>query len=128
MAFDFLEPISSELLEFVQNASSQAIGSKIVLHTHSEFPRLDTIKIAIVGVLDNRGQDDSIEVNITNIRKELYSLFPGNWQAIVADLGDIPKGETQKDTYYAVSKIVAELVKDYSNNYWRFTRSNICYV
>jgi hypothetical protein len=41
----------------------------------------------------------------------LYQLFPGNWVSSIADLGDIEQGETQEDTYYAVTKINTELIK-----------------
>ena len=111
MAFDFLEPVEVSVLDFIKNLNSQTLGKKTVFHTHEDFPDLNKIKIAILGVLDNRGSDSLEKVNLSFIRKEFYALYPGNWHSIIADLGNIPQGNTQEDTYYAVSKIVSELIK-----------------
>jgi len=111
MQFDFLDPVSNELIYFVNQLSEQSLGKKIVFHSQKEFPNLELAKIAIIGVLDNRGGNISQEVDLTYIRKELYSLFPGNWSSTIVDLGDITEGNSQNDTYYAVSKVVSELVK-----------------
>jgi arginase family enzyme len=111
MAFDFLEPVEVSVLEFVKNLNSQTLGKKTVFHTQEDFPDLDKIKIAVFGVLENRGSSPNEEVNLNFIRKEWYALYPGNWHSTIADLGDISHGNTQEDTYYAVSKIVSELIK-----------------
>lgn len=111
MAFDFLEPVEETVLDFVKNLNSQTLGKKCVFHTHEDFPDLNKIKIAIIGVLDNRGSNSNESVDLSLIRKEFYALYPGNWHSTIADLGDIPQGNTQEDTYYAVSKIVSELIK-----------------
>ena len=112
MEFDFLTPIDTNLMIDIKNQSSQHLSSKVVFHTKEEFPDLSKVKIAIVGVLDNRGNLNlKNSVDISNIRKELYSLFPGNWNQTIADLGDICSGNTLDDTYFAVQKIVASLIK-----------------
>ena len=112
MALDFLKPISSDILDFANNLSSQHLASKIVFHTKDDFPDLKKIKIAIVGVLENRGNPNSAtEVNLEYIRKEFYSLFPGNWEATIADLGDLEPGEKIEDTYFALHKLVSFLLK-----------------
>lgn len=112
MEFDFLHPLSDDILEHVQSLSSQNLGSKVVLHSKSDFPDLDKVQLAIIGVLENRGDSNQInDVDLTHIRKEFYSLYPGNWQASIADLGDIKAGEELSDTYFAVKSVVAELVK-----------------
>jgi arginase family enzyme len=111
MAFDFLEPVEVSVLDFVKNLNSQTLGKKVVFHTAEDFPDVNKIKIAIVGVLDNRGSNVYENVDLTQIRKEFYALYPGNWHSTIADLGNIPQGNTQEDTYYAVAKIVSELIK-----------------
>jgi arginase family enzyme len=113
MEFDFLSPLSSEIIDFIKNLSSQHLGSKIVLHTKDDFPDIKKIKIAIIGVLENRGDiKASNNVNLTHIRKELYSLFPGNWGTTIADFGDINPGNTIEDTYFALQKVVSTLLKN----------------
>ncbi len=113
MEFDFLCPLNSDMLDFVNELSSQHLGSKMVLHTKSDFPDLDKIKIALIGVIENRGDTNATsDVNLFHIRKELYSLFPGNWDVSIADLGDINSGNTKEDTYFALQKVSEILIKN----------------
>lgn len=113
MEFDFLEPLHDGILKFIGSLSSQELGSKIVLHTQDQFPDISKINIAIVGVLEDRRNAGSIhEVNLTSIRKKLYSMFPGNWDASIADLGDILAGDSVEDTYFAVKKVTSTLIKN----------------
>ena len=112
MEFDFLKPVDNEILDYISGLTSQQLGSKIVLHTKYQFPDLNKIKIAVIGVLENRGDKSAIScVDLVPIRKELYGLFPGNWDASIADLGDILAGNSSDDTYFALKKVVASLIK-----------------
>jgi arginase family enzyme len=112
MEFSFLHPLASDLIYEIDAFSSQHFGSKVVFHTEDAFPDIDKIKIAIIGVLENRGDINAIEeVDLSTIRKELYGLFPGNWNASIADLGDIYPGNSVEDTYFALKKVVASLIK-----------------
>lgn len=112
MEFDFLVPLDSEILKYIQGLSAQHLGSKVVLHTNDSVPDLDKINIAIIGVLDNRGDRNAKEdVDLNAIRKELYGMFPGNWKASLADLGDVLAGNSKEDTYFAVKKIASSLIK-----------------
>ncbi len=109
---DFLQPISSENLNFIKDLSSQHLGSKIVFHTVNDFPDLDKIKIAIIGVNENRGnQLYENKVDLIPFRKELYELFSGNWSESIADLGDISAGNQINDTYFAIQKVCETLIK-----------------
>ncbi|MES2747485.1 MAG: formimidoylglutamase [Bacteroidota bacterium] len=112
MEFDFLEPVDAEIIDFVSQLSSQHLGNKVVFHTNDAFPDMDKVSIAIIGVTENRGQNSAVEtVDLSFIRKELYSLFPGNWIKSIADLGDILPGNSLDDTYFAVQSIVSSLIK-----------------
>jgi hypothetical protein len=112
MEFDFLKPIDDEILDYISGLTSQQLGSKIALHTKEQFPDLNKIKIAVIGVLENRGDKNVIsDVDLIPLRKELYGLFPGNWDASIADLGDILAGNSSDDTYFALKKVVASLIK-----------------
>lgn len=112
MEFSFLKPLNDEVLELIRGFSSQQFGKKVVLHTAFDFPDLNKIKIAVIGVLENRGDGiQSSTVDLSEIRKELYGLFPGNWDASIADLGDIAAGNTIDDTYFALKKVVSTLLK-----------------
>jgi arginase family enzyme len=113
MEFDFLQPVAEEILNYIDTLSSQELGSKIVLHTKEQFPDLSKINIAIIGVLDNRGDTSAISnVNLNPVRKKLYGMFPGNWEMSIADLGDVLPGNSIDDTYYLLKKITAALIKN----------------
>jgi arginase family enzyme len=113
MVFDFLQPLDNDFLAFIQGLSSQTLGSKTIFHTQTDFPAINHATIAIVGVLENRGSgNNNSKVDLFPTRKELYSLFPGNWQSQIIDLGDIKAGDTIEDTYYVLKTLVAHLVKN----------------
>ncbi len=112
MEFDFLKPISNELLSFKESLSSQSLGSKIIAHTENEFPNLEYVKIALIGVQENRDEDQFIkQMDFSKIREKLYELSPGNWTTQISDLGDILAGNTKEDTFFALQNIVSSLIK-----------------
>jgi arginase family enzyme len=112
MEFDFLTPLDTDILNFIDELSSQNLGSKVVLHTSEDFPDISKINIAIIGVAENRGNKAEQEVDLDTIRKELYSLYPGNWEVSLADLGNILPGESLADTYFALQKVTTVLIKN----------------
>jgi arginase family enzyme len=110
MVFEFLQPLDTDFILDLQSLNPQALGKKVAFHTETEFPILDSVKIAIIGVLENRGLDSKL-VDLNQIRSEFYSLFPGNWNTNIADLGDIAAGAEIEDTYYLLKSVVAQLIK-----------------
>ena len=112
MEFDFLSPVDNEIIQYIKGLSSQHLGSKVAFHSDNDFPDIDQVTIAIIGVLENRGDLKAFEaVNLNAIRKELYGLFPGNWQSSISDLGDILPGNSLEDTYFALQKVASKLIK-----------------
>ena len=113
MEFDFLSPVDNKIMLYINGLSSQHLGSKVAFHTDKDFPDIDKIKIAIIGVLENRGAVNftSEKVNLDAIRKELYGLYPGNWQSSIADLGNIEPGNSLDDTFFALQKVASKLIK-----------------
>lgn len=112
MNSDFLIPVNKNITSEV-DPESRNIGSTIRLHTSGNFPDLEGVKIAVFGILENRlavqPQDENISFD--KEREHFYSLFPGNWPFSVADLGDIQRGESVEDTYFAVQETVAQLLR-----------------
>ena len=51
------------------------------------------------------------DFSFDNFRKNFYSLYPGNWNASIVDLGTIEAGASVEDTYFVVKSLVAELIK-----------------
>ena len=114
MNFNFLSPVSDSVLAHNQLLAQQTLGKKLKIHSQQNgIPEIDDVQIAILGVLENRNDLNFIgeEFNLNEIRKSLYGLFPGNWHSNIADLGDINKGESVEDTYFALKTTVSILVQ-----------------
>ncbi|MBY0487366.1 MAG: formimidoylglutamase [Flavobacteriaceae bacterium] len=113
MEFDFLTPLETDLIIDLKRMSSQHLSSKIVFHTIEDFPDINKINIAIIGVSENRGAENNTnQIDLSHIRRQLYGLFPGNWSKTIADLGDILPGDSIEDTYFAVQKVASKLLKN----------------
>ena len=112
MVFDFLQPISASVEEYIATLSNQTLGKKVVFHTQTDFPVLDNVAVAIITVNEFRGSEkDNDDFSFDYFRKQFYSLFPGNWNASIVDLGTIEAGASIEDTYFVVKSLVAELIK-----------------
>lgn len=114
MNFNFLSPVSDLVLGHNELLSAQALGRKLKIHSAQHgVPDLDNVDIALIGVLENRNDINYIgeEFQLNEIRKSFYSLFPGSWNITVADLGDINKGESVEDSYFALKEAISILVQ-----------------
>ncbi|APY10298.1 arginase [Seonamhaeicola sp. S2-3] len=114
MNFNFLSPVSDLVLAHNELLSAQALGRKIKIHSEQNgIPDLEDVSVAIIGVLENRNDVNYIgaEFNLDEIRKAFYSLYPGTWTTTIADLGDINKGESVEDTYFALKTAINILIK-----------------
>ena len=110
MDLDFFTPVSQELAE----AAANNIGSSLRINLENKaFPDLEGVKIALFGVLEDRLDENRTgePFDFNGIRRELYDLYPGNWHLPMADLGDIQKGESVEDTFFAVQTAVNECLK-----------------
>jgi hypothetical protein len=102
-----LEPINTETLEFIQGLTSQQLGSKVVFIRKSNFG-FRKINIAVL-VLDNRGAGKGADVVDLSAIRESY-MFPGNWDASIADLGTI-LGEFYRRLLFCFAKSSFEFNK-----------------
>jgi arginase family enzyme len=115
MSFDFLTPIKDTILAHLVLQSAQSLGKNIQVYTSQDnFPDLEKVQVAIFGVQEDRNALDNMNCgdNLDAIRKHLYQLFPGNWHTNIVDLGNIEKGNTVEDTYFAVSTLANYLIKN----------------
>ncbi len=114
MIQDFLTPIKESVVADLLLRPSLSLGNKISIHSQEEgFPDLENVQIAIFGVQEDRNSQDNFGCgeDLHLIRTKLYELFPGNWHTNIADLGNVLKGNAVSDTYFAVSKIITDLLK-----------------
>ena len=114
MDFDFLLPVENADVAHTTMLSNQSLGKSIYIHTKKNgLPDIQDAHIAIIGVHEGRRAVDNFGTgdNFSIIRKYLYQLFPGNWFSKIVDLGNIPQGNDEDDTYFALQEIVAYLIK-----------------
>ncbi|MBL4677961.1 MAG: formimidoylglutamase [Mucilaginibacter sp.] len=110
---DFFTPIDLKKILPKNGYYTSQLGDKIE-HYSVDFPSMDDkVDIAIFGV-----QEDRNAVNNTGcalgpdyVREKLYLLHEGSYNTKIVDLGNIARGETVVDTYYALKTVVEELMK-----------------
>jgi arginase family enzyme len=111
---EFLTPVKESVIAHLSLQSKLCFGQIIRIHTEEEgIPDLENVKIAILGVQEDRNSENNFGCgdNLHFIRTKLYELFPGNWDVSIADLGNVLKGNSVTDTYFAVSEIITGLLK-----------------
>lgn len=113
MIYDFLKPVSNEIIEFVNELPSHSIGKRTVFHSQTFFPELKDFSFALITVNDTRGDNqEKKNLDFSHIRRDFYSLFPGNWTSKMVDLGQIEAGNSIEDTYFLLKSVVSNLIKN----------------
>ncbi len=112
----YFETVSSEFSSSNEELSRLRISDITQVYIDdAEFPNLDNVKLAIIGINEERGslENGGCADAPNEVRTYLYRLF-AHWNHIeIADLGNIKNGNTIDDTYFAVREVLSELI---SNN------------
>ncbi|MAZ72306.1 MAG: arginase [Flavobacteriaceae bacterium] len=111
---EFLSPVSKKVIAHREILPDGTLGKQIEPHRNNgELPGLKGVGFAIVGVLENRKDINYIgeDISVDSFRKAFYSLYPGNWNQKIIDLGDVSSGAAVEDTYFALKTVVAALLK-----------------
>lgn len=109
----FFKPI--DVNEFLNETTfhENQLGNLIVQHTEGNFPELNEINIALIGVCEDRNSVNNTGCNMApnEVRSFLYKLYAGTFSPKIVDLGNIMPGKTVNDTYFALHECVEVLVK-----------------
>lgn len=108
---DFLDPVElTEITQDMQYKDGQM--GKVVAIYDREFPDLADVSVVLVGCNEFRGGGlGGKKLNPADeIRKAFYDLYFWHAQVKIADLGNVKRGKTTKDTYAALKTVVTELV------------------
>ncbi len=107
MSIELLKPINEDIISYIKSSKIGSIGEKIQIHTSSlGLPDIELTDIAIIGISEIRNSFfESNDFNLSNFRKEFYELNTGKWKKSISDLGNLPNGESTKDTYHAITEI-----------------------
>ncbi len=112
---DFLSPVRDSILDFNEKKwHAQSVAANLRVHREVEgMPDLDGVKLAIIGVVEDRGsvKNKGCKSAPDEVRHHLYSLYCGKWKAQMADLGNLYPGETLVDTHSALREVCFELIK-----------------
>ena len=111
----FLEPVAEKCFSKAYRPGKKTLGETInIYRNEDEFPDLEGVDLAIIGVKEERGAVDNkgCADGVDYIRKALYPLFNHWTQLHIVDLGNIRIGKELNDTYYAVNQVLTELMKN----------------
>ena len=111
----FFEPLELPDLNFTEESAGQRMGDLIRSYLDKEnFPELGDVDIALVGVNEDRMAigNEGCALAPNHIRSQLYKLFRGDYNPRIADLGNIKQGFAINDTYFALSSVLSELIKN----------------
>lgn len=112
----YFEPVSGldDLNHSQQLGTSRLDSTSRIFSEKHQFPELDGVHLAIIGINEDRAaiDNDGCAHAPNVVRKQFYSLY-AHWNNVeIADLGNIIKGHTIDDTYFAVKDVVAYLLKN----------------
>ncbi len=105
----YLEPTLFAIDDQLQTLMIQGVR---VYSTIDEFPDLEGMDMAIIGVPESRNawNNAKCEQAPDIIREHFYALHQGEFKHKIADLGNLRIGQTPKDTYAALADIVGRLI------------------
>ena len=100
------------LKSFLDNLSKNQIGRNVICNINQSFPDIDSIDFAIIFAPEYRGGSlvNTQEADLINIRKELYSLYRGDWNYRIGDFGNLIIGNNVNDSYFAINDIFSNLI------------------
>ena len=112
MIAEYLLPVNNEIVDFKNKLSPLAIGKAITIYGDDQS-NLKGFDIALIGLSESRKSSEVNKkyIDINSFRKEFYSLFCGDWNVNIIDMGDIINGEDISDTYFALKTINESLLE-----------------
>ncbi len=111
----YFEPLELPDYKFGEDSSGFRMGDLLRSYVDKEhFPNLGDADLAIIGVNEDRNavNNNGCAHAPDYVRNHLYKLFRGDFNPKVADLGNIKQGHTIDDTYFALTSIISELIKN----------------
>jgi formiminoglutamase len=115
MALEFLKALNDAVVAHAKMQPEQTIGETIKLHTVKDgLPHLNGVQLVVIGILENRRDANALfqVESLDHVREKFYELYPGNWSSTIADLGDVPPGDTVEDTYYLIRQLTKHFLQE----------------
>lgn len=107
---DFFSPVDFDAAIYNDSQLGKTIS---VFQSKKYFPEIKDYKIAILGVEEDRlsFNNEGCSEAANYIRPWLYNLYTPNSKIKIADLGNIKRGHTVEDSYYALKEAIHTLLK-----------------
>jgi formiminoglutamase len=107
---DFLQPVPESVYQNLSDTSPKSLVNVIDIYT-KQFPDLEGVNLAIIGVKEERLNPDHAGCGVTpdEVRKQLYKLVQPKYDVKIADLGNIEAGSSVNDTLFALNACLKEL-------------------
>ena len=99
--------------DFTSQFEEGTVGHRVEFYRVGlEFPSITAQSVVLIGCLESRRSKSNIsESGLNAIRKSFYSLSDHFPSLQIIDFGNIFPGESVEDTYFALTSVVAEIVK-----------------
>jgi formiminoglutamase len=109
---EFLTPVPLHELNDDEGYTDGQLAKHIHIFT-DELPDLEKADIVLLGITEFRGDGyfESDSNAATIIRKHLYRLHYWHTDICIADLGNVKKGDSLRDSYAAIKTILAEMLR-----------------
>ncbi len=111
---EYFTPIEVDKLNGVNQYTDSSYGKLInINHSGGSFPDLENVQLAIIGIEEDRNaiNNEGCGLAADYIRENLYRLFQGNYETKIVDLGNIKRGNTIDDSYFAVADVLSQLLR-----------------
>jgi arginase family enzyme len=111
---EYFTPIDITKFSGANSYTASSYGKIINAYTKSSnFPNLENVSLAIIGVAEDRKalNNEGCGLAADYVRENFYKLFQGSYQSKIIDLGNIKKGNTIEDSYFAISDVLSQLIK-----------------
>ncbi len=111
---EYFSPVNISKFSGADQYTDSSYANKIRTYVdENDFPNLDNIQLAIIGVEEDRKalNNEGCGLAAHYVRENLYKLYQGNYITNIVDLGNIKRGNTIEDSYFAVTDVLAQLLK-----------------
>ncbi len=108
MLSEYFSPVKIEIIDYANKLDNNQLGSKLRINGRENLDSIENLDIVIFSINEYRFNSQSPKSFNANkyFRKKLYSLYSGNWDLNIYDLGDLENGNLVSDTQFALTKIL----------------------
>ncbi len=110
----FFSPVNTDNILNNYNLKETQLGNLFSIHKEgADFPDLDDVHIALVGVCEDRNSENNEGCKLAPdaVREYLYKLYDTGFRGVIADLGNINAGHSTEDTFFALRTTVDYLIR-----------------